>query len=185
MECEKKGYCLYRCVCDCKFECSCEHKDHVYGFCPSGCCGLKGCRNYLLCDNKCPEWLLELNGGLCYDCVFQMGKHKMTNDVDKCCVCLEDRVMIKLDCAHTVCNLCWYIQTYDDGNKWQYLCPICRAKNRWETNPKHTPNQSVAFSSYELSNMDVLSTIGWADSDIGESIFDRGDGYDSHETPDR
>jgi hypothetical protein len=129
MECEE-GYCYYQCCCDCKGKCDCEHKTHIYGYCPTDCCELVKCRNYSLCLCKSPQWFLTCHGGLCYDCACQMGPHEMTNLVDKCPVCLNEKIMIKLQCAHTICNSCWVENTLDDEN-WSNKCPICRSVNSY------------------------------------------------------
>ena len=33
---------------------------------------------------------------MCMNCAIQMGKHTYTNEVDDCCVCLENKIMLLL-----------------------------------------------------------------------------------------
>jgi hypothetical protein len=40
---------------------------------------------------------------MCMNCAVQMGKHIYTNEVENCCVCLENKNMILLKCNHKVC----------------------------------------------------------------------------------
>ena len=130
------GECLKQCFCECYNEetdqynelCVCVHREHN-GYCPSNCCMPIECRNYKYCNEKIPEWVFCHNG-MCMNCAVKMGKHTYTNEVEVCCVCLENKIMLKLKCNHVVCNDCWYnITKQDDGNN--PLCPLCRNLNDW------------------------------------------------------
>jgi hypothetical protein len=45
---------------------------------------------------------------MCMNCAIQIKKHTYTNEVEDCCVCLENKIMLILKCNHKVCNNCWY-----------------------------------------------------------------------------
>ena len=88
------------------------------------------CRNYKYCNKKIPEWVSFCHNGMCMNCAVQMGKHTYTNELEDCCVCLENKIMLKLKCNHVVCNDCWYnITKQGDGNN--TLCQLCRNLNNW------------------------------------------------------
>jgi hypothetical protein len=70
---------------------------------------------------------------MCVNCAIQMGKHSFTNQVEDCCVCLENKLMLILKCNHRVCNDCWYKIT-EKGfgtNDQTPFCPLCRNVNDW------------------------------------------------------
>jgi hypothetical protein len=124
------GECLSRCQCKCSTACSCEHKNHN-GYCPSICCIPKPC---LYCSTTRPQWLLDINNLMCSECNHELipilGRHKNTNQVEQCCVCLDDKRMTVLKCKHSLCHMCWYkiaLSAYEKGESPQ--CPLCRHKN--------------------------------------------------------
>jgi len=137
------GDCLNQCECECYNEeteeynevCVCGHREHN-GYCPSNCCNPVECRNYKFCNIKQPKWVSNCHNGMCMNCDIQMGKHKYTNQIEECCVCLENKIMITLKCNHTVCNDCWYKITKkgfgdDEPEEYNPLCPLCRNLNDW------------------------------------------------------
>jgi hypothetical protein len=139
--CEGNGECLKQCMCFCYDEeteeyyenCTCGHREHN-GYCPSTCCMPVECRNYKYCNERLPKWALYCHNGMCINCVIQMGKHKFTNQLEDCCVCLENKPMLILKCDHKVCNDCWCNITQnkfdtDDNNP---KCPLCRNINTWK-----------------------------------------------------
>ena len=139
--CNGNGECLIQCGCQCVNEetdeydeiCICGHREHD-GYCPSTCCIPVECRNYKYCYEKQPKWVSFCHNGMCMNCAVQMGKHTYTNQIEDCCVCLENKRMIILKCNHKVCNDCWYNITsegfgYNDHSP---LCPLCRRVNNWE-----------------------------------------------------
>ncbi len=141
--CNKNGECLIQCECECYNEeinkynnvCTCGHREHN-GYCPSICCIPIECRNYKYCNEKQPKFILDCHDGACVNCHIQMGKHKTTDIIDMCPVCLENKIMIILKCNHTVCNNCWYNITkvgFGDNNEDNHkpLCPLCRNLNNW------------------------------------------------------
>jgi len=61
-----------------------------------------------------------------------MGKHTYTNEVEDCCVCLENKTILILKCNHKVCNDCWYyITRFENNEPNSRLCPLCRNLNDW------------------------------------------------------
>lgn len=74
---------------------------------------------------------------MCMNCAIQMGKHIYTNELEDCCVCFENKLMLLLKCNHKVCNDCWYKITKENfGENFGYnehkpLCPLCRNLNNW------------------------------------------------------
>lgn len=127
------GVCLIRCMCynEKTYEynevCDCGNREH-YDFCILNSSIPSKCRNYKYCNVKVPRWVLLCNNGMCMNCFVKMGKHKYTNEIGYCCVCLEDKVMLILKCNHKVCNECWYTITKENcGNG--SLCPLCRNLN--------------------------------------------------------
>jgi len=138
--CNGNGECLIQCSCECYNEetdeynkvCSCGHREHN-GNCPSDCCIPIECRNYKYCNVKQPKWVSECHNGMCMNCAVQMGKHIFTNQVEDCCVCLENKIMLILKCNHKICNDCWYNITKEGfgNNEQKPLCPLCRNLNDW------------------------------------------------------
>ncbi len=141
--CDGTGHCLIllQCDCECYNEetkeynelCICGHREHN-GYCPSNCCILFECRNYKFCNVKQPQCILWCDNGMCRGCAVQMGRHTITNIIEECCVCLENKNMIILKCNHKVCNDCWYNITndgFDTDERKPPLCPLCRNLNDW------------------------------------------------------
>jgi len=142
--CSGNGECLQQCECKCidkeTYEyyeiCVCGHRIHK-GYCPSNCCLPIECRNYKFCKIIQPEWLSNCHNGMCMNCAVQLGRHKTTDIIDYCPVCLESKNMIVLNCEHHICNECWYMITEngfgdDDPGKYKPLCPLCRNVNDWK-----------------------------------------------------
>lgn len=142
--CKGDGSCLEQCNCECydivdsdsdediviSHEiCTCGHREHG-GYCPSNCCQPLECRNYKFCKVKNPKWLADIHNGMCMNCAVQMGRHKVSDQVDECCVCLEDKNMIILNCRHLICNECWFKITKNDEDD---KCPLCRSPNDWSS----------------------------------------------------
>jgi hypothetical protein len=42
--------------------------------------------------------------GMSVACVAQMGPDKITDQSEECCICLENKKMIMLECNHKICN---------------------------------------------------------------------------------
>jgi hypothetical protein len=140
-KCDSDGSCIVQCLCECYNEeidkyneiCVCGHREHN-GFCYSLCCNPIECRNYKYCNQKLPKWILNCFSGLCSDCAINLGAHKLTNTIDNCPVCFENKSMIKLKCKHLVCNDCWYIianKKNEDYTQALATCPLCRNINDW------------------------------------------------------
>lgn len=133
--CSGDGLCLSQCECVCynveteeyNEICNCGHREHD-GYCPTNCCNPVECRNYKYCQRIHPKWLSLCHKGLCINCAVQMGKHTYTLEEKDCCVCLESKRMLVLQCNHEVCNDCWYNIT---KNFKKPLCPLCRHLNDW------------------------------------------------------
>ena len=70
------------------------------------------CKNHILCNNSQPQWICEINDGLCDECNINYGKWKngqiptITNAY--CPICMEEKDSIKLkNCNHTICIDCY------------------------------------------------------------------------------
>lgn len=147
----KKDACLQFCRCNCyditnsKWfdECVCGHREHN-GLCSSGCCQWVECKNHTFCDGTVPAYIadckygrthpqfkIDHTPGICTSCVYKMGKHVYTNQIEDCCVCLENKNMIVLTCNHKVCNDCWFNITKNEVENTvrRSLCPLCRNLN--------------------------------------------------------
>ena len=77
-------------------------------------CVLIECPNYVLCNNKGPQWVLSCSNGICIDCdltfgTWKGGKGILETKLDiECCVCLEEHCLgISLPkCVHFICVIC-------------------------------------------------------------------------------
>ena len=78
-----------------------------------------------------PQWVSNCHNGM--NCAVQLGRHKTTDIIDDCPVCLENKTIIILKCNHKVCNNCWFTITKKGfGNdEHKPLCPLCRNLNDW------------------------------------------------------
>jgi len=131
--CQGDGECLKQCYCECYNEdidkydeiCTCGHRDHG-GYCPSTCCSLVECGG---CKEKHPKCYLDMHNGVCVPCDMSMGRRSMTDIVEDCCVCFENKQMLSLKCNHKVCHDCWYQIT--KGSHSGGSCPLCRNINGW------------------------------------------------------
>lgn len=135
--CECK--CFRECDCDYDNECTCEHLDNclyisdpkhkeciVYCKYQPACCELTKCNNYFMCSNEIPEYVYKRNNNLCDGCYIQFGKLENIEKIEECCVCLNEKYMIKLECNHSICSECL--------EKWFCIndcrtCPLCRHEN--------------------------------------------------------
>ena len=137
MACDGNGNCLKQCECECYKEetdeylehCVCGHREHE-GYCPTNCCVPVECRNYKYCNKKLPKWVVLCHNSMDMNCAVQMGPHKYTNILEDCCVCLDNKFMIILNCNHKVCNDCWFNITKENV-KVNKKCPLCRNPNNW------------------------------------------------------
>lgn len=148
--CSGNGECLEQCWCECYDEetdeyyeiCSCIHKNHIDGYCPSSCCKPIECRNYKYCNDKVPQYILDCNFGMCINCAVKFGRHKFSKELIECPICLENTDNnIILKCNHKLCNDCWckiininsdeidedVENNLDEDSK--NLCPLCRNIN--------------------------------------------------------
>jgi len=138
--CNGNGECLIQCECECYDKetdevlelCVCGHREHN-GYCPSNCCSPIECINYKYCNVKLPKWVTFCNNGKCINCDVKYGKHTISNKVEECCVCFENKILISLKCNHRVCNDCWNNITNNifKSNEGKPLCPLCRNVNDW------------------------------------------------------
>jgi hypothetical protein len=116
--------CILECECECLLDdynsCTCIHSTHEYGYCPTECkeCKMVECPNFRLCNKKIPKYLAECFEDKCIDCAIYLGKYENTDIIDECCVCYENKIMIKLGkCNHLICLDCWYRVNKLDVNK--------------------------------------------------------------------
>jgi hypothetical protein len=145
-DCNGRGECLKQCFCECYDEvsesylpvCICGHRDHpklIGGsteydvYCKPDCpkkCTLVKCHNFDMCGEKCPQWLLDCDRGMCKNCAVMIGKIKFLNEKDDCPICFINKDMIEISCGkHKVCLDCWK-QWSETGNKIPLTCPLCR-----------------------------------------------------------
>lgn len=77
-------------------------------------CVLIECPNYIVCENKNPQWVMGCHTGLCFDCELGFGEWingkgilETKYEVD-CCVCLDESCLgISLPfCSHYICVSC-------------------------------------------------------------------------------
>ena len=125
ISCNGLGECLHQC----------SHKKHN-GYCPSKCCSPIECINFKFCKVKNPKQILMIHNGKCVNCDIQFGRHKITDIIEECTVCLDNKNIIILKCNHHICNECWFKITEkgfrdDDDEIYKPLCPLCRNINDW------------------------------------------------------
>ena len=113
--CTGRGDCIKPCYCPCfdslvydDTECKCGHN----GYCPGICCAPVECHNHRLCFNSVPQYVLDINDGICNKCVKQYGKLNYAELSMPCAVCTRRMEMIELSCGHMTCILCWRSNSY-------------------------------------------------------------------------
>lgn len=124
--------CDGRC-CNCKHIDNCEWVNGIHKYCnnwclvPANCqhnCKFEKCVNYIICNGKAARWYLDCNNGCCgAGCDMQYGPLTFLEEIKECCICFENKKMIKLLCNHKFCLDC-IIKHCDKS----YLnkCPLCR-----------------------------------------------------------
>jgi hypothetical protein len=99
-------------------------------------CMEQPCANFLLCGNLAPQWVLDLNGGICqqpcalqYGCVFEFSEFAAD---EACPLCLETGLSsIVFQCGHKVCAQCYGRGTWcDAAAEAMKRCPLCRKQCR-------------------------------------------------------
>jgi hypothetical protein len=90
-------------------------------------CEIKECHNFLFCQNKDKDWVIEQHGGTCADCWMYFGQIKDTNENKECNICNETKNIIKIACNHEMCYDCWK-KIADDHHNVPTKCPYCRAQ---------------------------------------------------------
>jgi len=124
--CTGDGSCLIICphVCTCDItgdNCDC----HQGYFCPKKCvyaCPPRNCKNYNFCNNQIPQWLYNINGGLCtLSCKYNLGPLKLLITDDQCTICEDVKQNIQIFCGHKLCFVCWKKITIEISR-----CPFCR-----------------------------------------------------------
>lgn len=121
--------------CNCKHNDDCEWVNGIHKDCkfldiclvPTNCqykCKPQKCINYIICNKKSPQWVLDCHNGCCgANCDIQYGPLTFLEEEDECCICFEDKKMIKLLCNHKFCLDC-IIKHCD--NSGMSKCPLCR-----------------------------------------------------------
>jgi hypothetical protein len=135
--CNENDNCFAHCGCEFYNEETDEYNEIcIYNktncYCSSNCCNHIECRNYTFCNEKLQKMVTFYHNDICMKCEVQMGRHIFTNKIEECCVCLENKLMIILQCKHNVCNDCWYNITkeeFEKNNDPKPLCPLCRNLN--------------------------------------------------------
>jgi hypothetical protein len=104
------------------------------------------CANFLLCGNLEPQWILNLNGGICqqpcalmYGCAFEFTEFAAD---EACPLCLETGLSaIVFQCGHKVCAQCYGRGTWCETAAhlfiYLHLCRYIVAINFFEINKKH------------------------------------------------
>jgi len=140
-----RGECLqdmhfkpYEDKCDaafCNFVCQFMSKDcasEAKQDSPVVVCIEQPCANFLLCGNLEPQWILDLNGGICqqpcaliYGCAFEFSE--LAAD-EACPLCLETGLSsIVFQCGHKVCAQCYGRGTWcETAAQTLKRCPMCR-----------------------------------------------------------
>ena len=66
------------------------------------------CANYIICNSKCPPWLLHYNSGLCPPCNIKYHNRLQFIDQDTCPICLGTSPCVNQNfCDHHICTDCF------------------------------------------------------------------------------
>lgn len=74
------------------------------------------CPNYVVCEKRCPQIVLDYHSGVCLDCNFLFGKWsggkgilKLLEDLE-CCICFENKICVtQPKCDHFICVDCFKV----------------------------------------------------------------------------
>ena len=122
--------------CNCTHIDNCEwingiHKDCTFDWClaPTNCqynCEFQECNNYPICKKKAAQWYLNCHQGCCGpNCCIQYGPLTFSEEDVECCICFENKKLVKLICNHAFCFDC--ITTLHENT-----CPLCRSEIRFK-----------------------------------------------------
>jgi len=112
----------------CDFVCQFMSKDPP----PVVVCMEQPCANVLLCGNLAPQWVLDLNGGICqqpcalvHGCAFEFSEFAAD---EACPLCLETGLSsVVFHCGHMVCARCYGRKAYNEAAaETLRRCPMCR-----------------------------------------------------------
>ena len=112
----------------CDFVCQFMSKEPA----PVVVCMEQPCANLLLCGNLAPQWVLDLNGGICqqpcalvFGCAFAFSEFAAD---DACPLCLETGLSsIVYHCGHMVCARCYGAAAFNQAAADTLRrCPMCR-----------------------------------------------------------
>ena len=90
------------------------------------------CANFLLCGKLEPQWVLNLNGGIChhpcsmtYGCAFEFSSFAAD---EACPLCLETGLSsVVFQCGHMVCARCYGHAAFSEAAaETLKRCPMCR-----------------------------------------------------------
>jgi hypothetical protein len=90
------------------------------------------CANFLLCGNLEPQWVLDLNGGICHHpCSMTYGRAFAFSNFaadEACPLCLETGLSsIVFQCEHMVCARCYGRAAFNEAAaETLKRCPMCR-----------------------------------------------------------
>ena len=99
-------------------------------------CMEQPCANFLLCKNLAPQWVLDLNGGICqqpcalvYGCAFEFSDFGAD---DACPLCLETGLSSSVfQCEHMVCARCYGRAAFSEAAaETLKRCPMCRSSSQ-------------------------------------------------------
>lgn len=81
------------------------------------------CKNYRICLQEHPEYVLRQYGGYCYNCATSIGPLKFGEKCkEECPICFENKELIGIFCGkHELCISCWIRIVETDS-----VCPFCR-----------------------------------------------------------
>ena len=112
----------------CNFVCQFMSKDPA----PLVVCKEQPCANFVLCGKLEPQWVLNLNGGIChhpcsmtYGCAFEFSNFAAD---EACPLCLDmGLTSVVFECKHMVCARCYGRAAFSEAAaETLKRCPMCR-----------------------------------------------------------
>jgi hypothetical protein len=116
------------------------------------------CTNYLVCEKKCPQIVLNYHSGVCSECnylfgVWKGGKGVLSYLEDlECCICFETKICVSQpNCNHFICidcfKMCYFNKNNSNSNNNEPIFPYPEEiKNEYFedlTNPKWENDEKI------------------------------------------